>query len=107
MGEPRTITARKAHWCHWCGEKIEKGTPYESTFIVWEGTPWTRKLHPECAEADRAYDRSDDTLYYEGQFQRGHAHEPNWSTVAAGISVGCPGCMKLCPLSTPTLENLP
>ena len=103
QSESKTIVARKRHRCHWCGERIEKGAMYESTFIVWEGDPWTRKLHPECADAERAYDYDGDTLYYEGQFQRGHVHEPNWSTVADGVSIKCPGCIKLSLL--PKCEN--
>lgn len=97
IGPVRTITARKHHRCHWCGQRIEKGTSYEVTFIVWDGSPWRRKLHPECGEAERAYDYEGDELYYEGQFERGHSHEPNWSTREHGIEIGCPGCKREAP----------
>ena len=45
------------------------GTKYEATFIIWEGDAWNRKMHPECAEADRSMDY--DEILYEGQFKRG------------------------------------
>ena len=95
QSEAKTIVARKPHRCHWCSERIEKGSKYERTFIVWEGDPWTRKLHPECADAERAYDYDGETLYYEGQFQRGHVHEPNCGSVADGVSIKCPGCIAM------------
>lgn len=93
--EPKTVKARKAHRCHWCSERIEAGSSYESTFIVWEGDAWTRKMHLECAAAERTYDYDGDTLYYEGQFERGHNHEVNWSSVEDGVRNKCPGCITI------------
>lgn len=94
VGTSPIVKARKNHGCNWCGESINKGTKYESTFIVWDGDAWTRKMHPECAEAERAYDYDGDTVQYCGQFQRGHTHEPNWSTLSDGVAHGCPACIK-------------
>jgi hypothetical protein len=94
QGEPKIRTARKQHHCHWCGEVIEKGQQYETTFIVHEGTAWKRKLHLECAAAERTYDYDGETLYYQMQFQRGHNHGPNsWVTAEIGAKDGCPGCI--------------
>ena len=102
QSEPKIIKARKAHRCSWCADRIEPGSSYESTFIVCEGEPWGRKMHLECAAAERSYNYDGDVLYYEGQFQRGHNHEPNWSSVEDGVRNKCPGCIAM--LSPPNTE---
>jgi hypothetical protein len=95
QGDTREVTARKPHRCDWCGESIIAGSTYLTSFIVCEGGAWRRKLHPECAKAELTYDYDGDILYYEGQFERGHNHEPNWTTTADGVEAGCPGCKAL------------
>ncbi len=100
---PKEVTARKAHGCSWCGQAINKGEKYESTFIVFEGDAWKRKLHLERAEANRAYDYDGEPLYYEGQFQRGHNHEHNFDTVERCAKDDCPACIRL--LSQPICEK--
>jgi hypothetical protein len=94
---PEKRKARKPHRCDWCSERIEKGTTYENTFQVCEGDAWRSKMHLECGEASRKYDYDGDTISLDGQFQRGHIHEPNYyaeEDLADGVADGCPGCIK-------------
>lgn len=93
-GTTLAVVARKRHSCAWCGGTITKGMIYDKQFIVSEGDPWTKKMHRECTKAQATYDFEGDTLYYSGQFERGHNHEPNWSTVEQGVKIGCPGCIE-------------
>ena len=95
QGTPEHRKARCHHRCNWCGERIDMGTLYENMFRVCEGDAWRSKLHLECAGAAAAYDYQGDTIQLEGQFQRGHIHEPNWSSVADGVACGCPGCKAM------------
>lgn len=94
LGTPQTKTARKKHRCSWCGENILRGERYKSQFVVWEGDPWTKKMHMECADAEEVYDFDGDVISYDGSFQRGHSHELNWSSAEDGVAIGCPGCIK-------------
>lgn len=93
VGQVETVTARKSHHCSWCGDEIAKGEKYESTFVAFEGNAWQRKMHQECATAERAYDYGGDILYYEGQFQRGHNHERYSDTTEISAKHGCPACI--------------
>ena len=68
LGDVKDIKqARKSHYCWWCGEAIEKGSPY--TRWLWkhgrEIIP--TKVHPECGKAWR----EDSTLEVEfAEFSR-------------------------------------
>jgi len=99
--EPNIRKARKNHRCNWCGCIIRPGEKYATTFIVCEGEAWRSKLHLECQAAEDAFDFDGEVLYYMGQFQRGHNHEPNWSTLADGVAHGCPACIKQSTQETP------
>lgn len=48
---PKTVKARKAHQCTWCGQEIEKGEEYKIWSGVCDGVWSTSKMHPECADA--------------------------------------------------------
>lgn len=51
---------RKARWCDWCGEKIQKGDPSVCTAGIFEGDFFTGRYHPECdAAVERYYDEND------------------------------------------------
>lgn len=47
----KTVRAKKAHVCHWCGERIELGELYVK-YRWWNGgDAGTNKMHPECDKA--------------------------------------------------------
>lgn len=48
----RSVTrARKQYQCEWCGELVEKGSPYRSYRWAEDGDAGTVRLHPECSAA--------------------------------------------------------
>ena len=48
--ESRSVKARKAHRCSWCGEDIVRGEMYQ-TWTYGDPTPTTVRMHPECDRA--------------------------------------------------------
>lgn len=51
VSEHKTARAKKAHGCHWCGQRIEPGELYVK-YRWWNGgDAGTNKMHPECDEA--------------------------------------------------------
>ena len=68
--EPRHVKkARNAHWCDWCGERIEAGNAYSTYFCFGEQT--TTRMHPECYEAMGKADLYEEELPPRGTFGRG------------------------------------
>lgn len=45
---PEDRTARKAHQCTYCAEKINVGEFYVHQTGVYDGRWYTTKMHPEC-----------------------------------------------------------
>lgn len=41
--------ARKDHWCHECGKVIPKGEVYHKQTGIGDSTPYTWKVHKQCA----------------------------------------------------------
>lgn len=70
--DPRHIKkCLKEHECSWCGDKIEKGTPYV-TYSFEDGSWESIKMHDECYSACGQAYRED--LYFEwdlGEHKRG------------------------------------
>lgn len=66
---------RKKHWCHWCGEPIEKGHPAVRIVGVWEGDFGSSHWHPECITVYRSmgYKEREDNGVNEG-FEPGTFH---------------------------------
>ena len=48
---PKTVRAKKAHSCHWCGQRIEPGELYVTYRWFNDGDAGTNKMHPECDKA--------------------------------------------------------
>lgn len=46
---------RRARWCGWCSERVEKGDPSVVTSGVYDGEFCHGRYHPECAEAITRY----------------------------------------------------
>lgn len=68
-------SARNQHLCTWCGELIDKGTPY-SRWLGKSGDddPLVYRMHPECVTASEEW--SNDVAdwgdeYFPGEFRRG------------------------------------
>lgn len=49
--ETHVKRTRRARRCHWCSERIEKGTPSVVTAGNYDGDFYHGRYHPECAEA--------------------------------------------------------
>lgn len=41
-------TARKEHWCMWCGGTIAAGERHVDAFWIAEGEPWYGRAHCDC-----------------------------------------------------------
>lgn len=69
-------TARKAHDCIWCREKIEIGQIYHVQVVVHEGDWQSNKYHPECFQAAIDFWREDlDGDFDAHAFERGTTQE--------------------------------
>ncbi len=51
MTQPKTVLAKKAHGCDWCGQRIEPGEGYVTYRWFNGGDAGTSKMHPECDKA--------------------------------------------------------
>lgn len=85
--------ARKPHRCDWCSKSIMPGDYYRARFMIWDDSPWTMKVHPECAVAEACYDYDGEELQFPMDFERGHTHELNYGTIAHCAAAGCPACL--------------
>lgn len=74
-GESYVNKARITHICTWCGELIEKGSPY----YRWRSKrgsddPLTSRMHLECVDAFEEWSSDVATSgdeYFPGEFRRG------------------------------------
>lgn len=48
--ETKIAQTRKAYRCEWCWQIIEKGQPCYRHRGISDGSYFTARLHPECAE---------------------------------------------------------
>ena len=60
----KTLKARKAHRCTYCGQAIEIGM----TYLTWasisiDGEWYTNKMHPECLDDAREWGHAGDFEY--------------------------------------------
>ena len=78
-------SAKKAHRCSWCYERIEVGSEYRRWRSFDGGDAFTIKMHPECCEAMHEMARSEgyDFEFYPGDNPRG---------CTCGFSKGCGVC---------------
>jgi len=75
------VSARKAHGCSWCGERIEVGGAYVRYRYFDGRDAGTVKEHPECYDAmQRLCAEEGEIQFMPGDFARGCACETGCDT---------------------------
>lgn len=86
-------TAKKVHYCDWCGAKIEVGETYHSQTCVDGGDIWVFKTHLKCDDIANLLEMYDDLNSDEGldnhmfegyiadHVQFNHRDDPTWENL--------------------------